>query len=185
MLKGFDPVKFSSNFSTNVLNVGSMEGALKEIRNIRAQPNIDAYVIELGVNDLKSKSPEVVLDLLDTLLGHIRSWSPFSKIIISPPLLTKIKTDPLSQKVRSYRDLLDNWIASFRRKDANLFSVYNRSLINIPDERLNDVYEQDDATGIHLNAKGTSWLAAVIKRTVFHSLDIPYTRRADTTSNES
>ena len=86
MLRDFNAGKFfASGMKAEDLNLGSIKEALRETRRIRQSSGVDAYIIELGVNDLKAHTSHTVLTHLNDLISEIRSWAPHATILVSPP----------------------------------------------------------------------------------------------------
>ena len=177
MLRDFNAGKFfASGMKAEDLNLGSIEEALRETRRIRQSSGVDAYIIELGVNDLKVRTSHRVLTYLNDLISEIRSWAPHATILVSPPVTTKDKSDELSSKIKDFRRLQEKLIEGLKVFDKNIALIFNAGFIATPEAsgHYNCLFARDDPSGIHLSDYGTSRLCAYIKRSLFAVWNIPF-----------
>ena len=166
MLKHFNKTRFTSQYNTVTMKVGSLSHATKHetTRMIRHHPNIECYVIELGINDLRSNSAMETLTSLQQLVNGMQQWSS-AKILISLVLLTQTNSR-MNDKIKDYNDLVINFVKETRKRNPNIYTIFNKGFLERhPDETMN-CYDRDDPNGIHLNINGTSLLAASIKGTL-------------------
>jgi len=172
---------FSTGMDVKVINTGSIEEALEMSREIRQESGVDAYIIELGINDLKHHQSHEVISRLNDLMTEIRSWAPRALILVSPPVTTRDKTSFLSTQVRHFRNLLDEFIRKLKLVDKDVMLVYNSAFLATPDSagHYDCLFQQDDPTGIHLSDYGISRLCAYLKRSLFAVWNIPFTKKQE------
>ena len=120
---------------------------------IRHHPNIECYVIELGINDLRSSSAMDTFISLQQLVSDMQQWSS-AKILISLVLLTQTNS-MMNAKIKDYNNLVINFVKETRKRNSNIFTIFNKGFLERhPDETIN-CYDREDPNGIHLNTNGT------------------------------
>ena len=76
---------FSAAFQPVVYNCGSLKTLLEDtdlFRSVYAEPNVEGYVITLGINDIRDDDPKIVLDRMKNVLNKLLSATS-AKITVS------------------------------------------------------------------------------------------------------
>ena len=176
LLRDFDPDKSDFRLDVETINVGSIEEALKPntFRRIISTEQIDCYVIQLGVNDLKHHSPELVLDNMWQLINRISERST-ANIVINC-VLSVLNNKDFLIKILKFNDLLYDFISLLRKRNHfqnKLFTVFHRNFLNEARSDINSIRPLF-LDGIHLNPRerGVKMFCANITRTVLASFGL-------------
>ena len=169
VLKDFHGDKFGASLAPSAINVVSIRQSLSDLQRINKNAaGVDAFVIQIGTNDLKNDPADSVIHLLKQLIAQLRVSAPQAKIIVCPPV---IRTGQLLRtKFSEYRSLLDDLMQDLKKEDPNIIYVHNRVLFDTTDAT---TYVNDDAMGIGLTYRGKSRLLGCIKQAIFFAFGLP------------
>ena len=142
---------FSAAFQPVVYNCGSLKNLLENtglFRSVYAEPNVDGYVITLGINDLREDDPSAVLYRMKKVVNKLLSTTS-AKITISLLLPVHGRYQNMSNKIKEFNVILKEFINDYRINDnlgQRLFTIFNA---NFHKPAINDIthYFSD---GLHL-----------------------------------
>ena len=157
----FDQDKFGTTFNVTTFQVGSFK-RLAQDRNMKkllAYPDIDAYILALGTNDLRYDYCPWVQQNVAQIVEYIYSKTK-ARIVLSLPPLTRDKGpmyDRLKQFNKNTVEFINRNIDFFDGK----FTIQDCKLLNSicsPDDIAEVFYDN-----IHLKRRGTAILCGQIK----------------------
>lgn len=167
-LKEFKSDQFSFLFKATTLNMSSIGNALENdnIKDLTSNYQADCFVIELGINDLRTKSTKDTIRDMKTLIDRLLSKS--LKPVVICKLVPSLNED-LNNKVSTFNKELEVLMESY---DSQVTLNRNRSFWRMNKDELKEVYVHDDESGVHINKRGVALLSDSIKYTVASALNI-------------
>ena len=169
-LNDFDPEAFSTSVLTEKEFTGTYDYAERFLRKYISRPGIDAYVLDLGINDLKKLTPNVTMTFAKSLIDRLLMYTKAKVVINLIPPTTHNRT--LNKKVEDFNYQMLEFTRYLRSEGGlkhRVFTVFNKAFINTIDNTPTDLYTGD---GIHLSEKGFRVHCSNIKRALFKSLNI-------------
>ena len=139
---------------------------------MRAIDKVGAYIIHLGVNDLKSLAPTKVIELLKKSLIHLLETSA-AKVIFSTVL--PVYKGHLNNKIKHFNNLAEDLITELRGVPSyadRLFTNFNRGFTRYEVQENTNLYDPDQ---IHLNLNGTAKLCFYLFEALRRSKALPNT----------
>ena len=177
-LKEFDGPKFSSTFKTTTFKAGSFGDFMaKHKQKVISTPEINAYVVQLGVNDLRPNSctsrttpayKKAISAATETLTCLLQTSN--TKVAVSLPTPTP-NNQRLQQAVTAFNEDLNTWISDTRNTKIHnahrrLFTIDNRSFRSFEGDTRPTPFEND---GLHINSYGLKKLCSNIKFGLFRA----------------
>ena len=169
-INNFEPDKFSTSISVEKDYAGSYDNAERFLRNYTSKPGIDAYVLDLGINDLRNISAQSTMTFAKNLVDRLLIYTK-GKVVISLVLPTTRNTG-LNKKVIDFNYEMLEYIRYLRNTQGlhhRIFTVFNKAFLGNSDIVPEDLYSDD---GLHLSDKGLRIHCSNIKHAVFKSLNI-------------
>ena len=178
LMRDFDRDRFSSVFYNEIYNIGSLKNLEKKpdiYRKVIAEEHVDGYLIEIGVNDLKTCTPGEVVGQLEKLITKLLSTS-MAKITISLVLPVCKNIYPyLSAKIDIYNDLLVKLINDLRKESAyrsRLYTIFHTNFLKSSPENTKHLFSD----GIHLSEAGSAVFFANLKLGLYKSFQLQLNR---------
>ncbi|KAL5263170.1 hypothetical protein ACHWQZ_G008545 [Mnemiopsis leidyi] len=184
-LNAFEPHSFSQAFDVEKFKAGSYTDlASKHIRQVISKPSIDAYVLQLGVNDYRYQTSQASLDKAvedtKTCINKLLSSST-AKVVVTLP--TPTPSEGICDLTRDYVKLITEFITSTRQSDNNwrrLYTVNNLASFNHALEKLNSSPDSPDPLKpdkLHVSEYGLKKLSLNIKYGLYRSFGLNLPRR--------
>ena len=174
VLANFDSKRFLADASCDSLKFETIRQALSDFARIQRQASgVDAFVIELGTNDLKDDSVDTVSHLLKQLVTQLRSSAPKARVIVSPPVIANNSMH--TTKFDRYRDNILTWCSELRRDDPHL-SLVSNNILQDPKES-KDVFDRYDSLGIALSDRGIPRLLGCVRNAILNAFNLPTPRK--------
>ena len=132
-MNGFIAESFSSGFKVEKMKVGSYTDLNKKhMRDVIKQPEVDCYILQLGVNDYRYNDRHVNQAVKDAkeAIDHLLSINSSAKIVVSLPTptpgplsdLTKLFVSEITQFVSTKREQSDLYRRLFTVNNTGNFS---------------------------------------------------------------
>ena len=172
------PERFSWHLETEKYNIGTLKNANDHIREIIAVPNVDVYIIHLGLNDLRNETPRKVIDRLYELIDSLLARTGVAKIMVSTliPCLSD-RDHTLADRVPELNEMIVALTSDMRKKldlHNKLYTIFQNNFLKVPKFELCPLYKPD---GIHLKEGGTRRLFGNIKACVLRAFGIPLPKK--------
>ena len=131
------------------------------------------YVINLGINDLRYKSPKTVLTYIWSLVNRLLDASN-AKIFVSclTPCLNNKKLFDKITELNGLISYLTSEYRVFRKLQGRLFTIFNNNFYYGSYETSKRELELFYEDGLHLNRIGLKKLCSSIKVSILRSLGI-------------
>ena len=141
------------------------------MRKILAKPQVQAYVIELGINDLKSRGVRDTFESLRRIITRLLETTT-SKIAVSL-VLPNLRSKELQDKTDEYNSIVVNYITDLRNNrgcSSRVFTIFNANFIRKTQEQLDQDQVFND--GIHVSDIGTKMLCNSLKYGLLKAFNI-------------
>ena len=152
----------------------TLKEAQQSFSHILAKPAIDAYVINIGVNDLKSEHPEESFKRLQDLIDRLLTFSN-AKILVSL-ILPTTNNQKINDKIYDFNYNIREH-TKFLRNDRGfsdrLFTIFNNAFF-APIDVTRDFYDD----WIHLSPYGLRVHCSNIKHALLQAFNISVHSRA-------
>ena len=179
LLKDFSVTNFSSAFNTEVMAMGSYKDLNLDFRRILSKPNVDCYVLELGINDLRSNSVDSVFVAARETINRLLDYTN-AKILVSLIIPTTNRHN-LNRKVEDLYNKILKYLSYLRYNNGlndRVFTNFNASFLKKPLKDIENCY----VDGLHLSTMGLKKLCNNIKRGLYKSFNMTFTRRPHQTT---
>ena len=184
-LNAFEPASFSQAFDVEKYKAGSYTDlASKHMRQVISKPSIDAYVLQLGVNDYRYQSTPASLEkAVDDTKACISKLLASSKAKVVVTLPTPTPNDGICDRTKDYVRLVTEFITSTRQSDNNwkrLYTVNNLASFNNALEKLGSSPDSPDPLQpdrLHVSEYGLKKLSLNIKHGLYRSFGLKVPRR--------
>ena len=129
-LNNFNPESFSKAFSVEKLKAGSYADLLsKHMRSVMGKPGVDAYVLELGVNDYRYNSTDTSLQkAIEDSKSAIQKLLENSSAKVVVCLPTPTPGGAISERTKEYVKQITEFITQTRQSNnawRRLFTINN------------------------------------------------------------
>ena len=153
--------KFSWLFKAQCENLSSIDNALTPIgqKLIRAKKSIDCIVIQLGINDLRNSSVNVVIHKMRQLLDDLLSTHRIPIVVCK---LLPCLDASLNNKIKEFNAELEHTISITGRNSSVSLNKGGR-FWELNNSTLKEFFKADDPSGIHINRRGVSVFSNSIK----------------------
>ena len=179
LLRDFDGTAFSAAFQNpSVFNVGSLKELMSNenlFRRIYSEPNVDGYIIALGINDLKNDSPDTVFKRIRVIYTKLLETTN-AKITVSLVLPVSGNAN-LNNKVLQFNKLLTASCGRYRTWNINmsnfrLYTVPNANFLKPDIARLDHCFSD----GLHLSNIGLRMFCANLKLSQYKAFGMTLNR---------
>ena len=187
----FQPEKFSSRFSTRTFTAytyKALNGNLME--KTLELPDVDCYLLELGVNDLRElRDPSTndwrnAVNSASSAIGTILEKNRTAKVVVSLPTPTPGSTNTtLNANIPVFNEELNSWISSTR--DSNMNNAKSRQF-TVNNSNFRPEYSEGkpcpfNKDMLHLNEYGLKKLCLNMKYGLYRAFNIIFSPRHNDT----
>lgn len=191
-LNEFKPESFSAAFTIEKYKAGSYcDLSTKHMREVISKPEIDSYVLQLGVNDYRYQTTEsslkkAVEDCKSCIVKLLTSSS--AKIVVVLP--TPTPGEHISSRTTEFVSAITEFISEKRKSDGlwkRLFTVNNlgsftRALEKLEDQNSPNPLKSDK---LHVSEYGLKKLCLNIKYGVYRAFNMKPPRKQTSAEPES
>ena len=178
-MRDFNENKFCGYFNTKNIYTKTLKETQENFAQILSKSRIDIYVLNVGINDLKSESITTCYDRLCDLIDRLLMYTN-GKICVSLILPTKTN-QKLNDKVDALNFELKEHITHLRNKRGlreRISVVFNKAFFDTS-ENTNLFYKD----WIHLSPNGLRIHCCSIKNALRNAFNIPVIRRIQADHN--
>lgn len=185
-LNDFAPDSFSKAFSMEKYKAGSYADlSSKHMRNVISKPGIDAYILQLGVNDYRYCNTEASLHkAVEDTKGCIKKLleSSSAKIVVSLPTPTP-GSSTIEERTKEYVKQVSEFITVTRQSDSTwrrLFTINNLGSFSKVIEKLSS---SSNATSplkedqLHVSEYGLKKLCLNIKYGLYRAFGMKHPKK--------
>ena len=166
----------SSKFSTTIFEVENwalwtLNNVENNLQCIIAREKIDAYVIDVGINDLKNNNPLGSVDRACRIANHLLTYSR-AKVIVNLIIPTS-NNQGINRKVDIFNTGITQFISDLRKsRDFNgrLFTSFNNAFFPRNGDPIDTMFHD----WIHLIEKGLKIHISNIKTALLKSFNIKH-----------
>ena len=190
-LNSFDAAKLDKRFAGSKFKAGSytdLATSDQSFRKLISMPHIDAYVLQLGVNDLRSQnmSPPAAMRHATYVIDKLLQTTSAKIIVSLPSAVPHVYKQHLNEHLTRLNKSLNEWI-TLRRNNNNfdavsrLYTVSNDSILRAHQTNSGSPYESDQ---LHLNTHfGIKLLCSNITRGLIRSFGLVQRKNDSNTIN--
>ena len=184
-LNSFQPESFSQAFTVEKFKAGSYTDLLsKHMREVISKPAVDAYALQLGVNDYRYQNSQAALQkaVEDTKSSITKLLtSSTAKIVVILP--TPTPGDDICDRTKEYVRLVTEFITTARQSNSQwkrLFTVNNLASFTHALDKISSSPDSPDPLKpdkLHVSDYGLKKLCLNIKHGLYRSFGMKLPRR--------
>ncbi|KAL5258492.1 hypothetical protein ACHWQZ_G009106 [Mnemiopsis leidyi] len=192
-LNEFNPDSFSKAFTVEKFKAGSYTDLLnKHLREVIGKPEVDSYVLQLGVNDYRYQSTETSLkkavEDCNSCISKLLSSSSAKLVVVLP---TPTPGGPISSRTEEFVRAVTEFITQKRQSDGTwrrLFTVNNLGSFNRALQRLESSEDSPNplkSDKLHVSQYGLKKLCLNIKYGIYRAFSMKPPRKQASVEPES